>query len=896
MPPGIDQPQFPTLLFYAGSCRYPFSHHHTAKNNNRSQTSRFLCCGCRSWQLVLPNARTGFLKPCTMHPPRYPLLGLLHRYPRKSNATVCSTVSSSSLFSFPPLPSPQCGSLGEQCLRGCGKLAEYLAMPCKIASHSDHLWPIGPPPGSGTYSFFIEDCEYLCVYCQPMSFCKHPSPFALKKHVQGVHLSKGQYPGIKVTLRNEGTLARLKPPSQVRKPNTISIPHTLKAAHVYVPVDAGLPASQRLAVLHTLLQIKPVYHTLFQALATRHLFSKYDLSQLYSGPQTELRNPLAPPAVSFLHAYGDRLWPAESTLRSHLFDVTLSSQPGNFWAFKYGCFGPDFKVDSAPNPSAVAWWRHKLGGEVLDAEQYIGLSKLGAVMLVYFAALVDADDATATFSTEPEGEILNRILGTRKPVDVAMLEFERDSSPEVPLRIAAARRKSNEARTSAVVVLPALPHHRPSSYPGKPFCILEGCYHGRKDCGVMVACGKENCPIEWFHPECVGLHGKELKELEWICLGCREAPSIHLSTDEHHGMGFGSRRQINPDELMDTARDFATGHSDQEALLQNQRDSLGTAAESRRSLLSTDSASGDSPGTDLPAVSVECSLIPASRGVAGQVEVDLTTEAAGSTPRASNRDTNAAEEVTAATVHNNDTSIDIMQQSTSNNRRSNHAQVPARTVPPTHIRFDDEAVPENNGEEPTDIESDVLLVQASTTSDSQLNDEAQRQRLIAGHMHQQRARGRGPTRSHRPRGNTQAARTIVRAPSFAVHAAGGAGRGSRRANTPQRPVQSAYRTLLPAPVPARTPFPTSVAMTAAPWQQQPFRQYAIPQGGDSQQPSALIPLPPRPASGSYPNGPNVDPAAQSDETTAEEECTPEMRAWIAWFLEMTGGMGGLPLS
>lgn len=54
------------------------------------------------------------------------------------------------------------------------------------------------------------------------------------------------------------------------------------------------------------------------------------------------------------------------------------------------------------------------------------------------------------------------------------------------------------------------------------------CFCRRVSFGDMVGCDNEQCPYEWFHFECVGLH--EQPEGEWYCPECR----AKLSSAQRH--------------------------------------------------------------------------------------------------------------------------------------------------------------------------------------------------------------------------------------------------------------------------------------------------------------------------------------------------------------------------
>lgn len=48
------------------------------------------------------------------------------------------------------------------------------------------------------------------------------------------------------------------------------------------------------------------------------------------------------------------------------------------------------------------------------------------------------------------------------------------------------------------------------------------CYCKRISFGEMIACEHPDCPIEWFHFECVGLTPETRPKGKWYCKECRK--------------------------------------------------------------------------------------------------------------------------------------------------------------------------------------------------------------------------------------------------------------------------------------------------------------------------------------------------------------------------------------
>ena len=53
-------------------------------------------------------------------------------------------------------------------------------------------------------------------------------------------------------------------------------------------------------------------------------------------------------------------------------------------------------------------------------------------------------------------------------------------------------------------------------------CEMESatfCYCKSPESGAMIACDNKDCPIEWFHFDCIGI--KNAPEGNWYCPECR---------------------------------------------------------------------------------------------------------------------------------------------------------------------------------------------------------------------------------------------------------------------------------------------------------------------------------------------------------------------------------------
>ena len=48
------------------------------------------------------------------------------------------------------------------------------------------------------------------------------------------------------------------------------------------------------------------------------------------------------------------------------------------------------------------------------------------------------------------------------------------------------------------------------------------CYCQRVSFGEMIACDNDNCAIEWFHYECVGIAPEHRPKGKWYCKECAE--------------------------------------------------------------------------------------------------------------------------------------------------------------------------------------------------------------------------------------------------------------------------------------------------------------------------------------------------------------------------------------
>lgn len=553
--------------------------------------------------------------------------------------------------------------------------------------------------------------------------------------------------------RNEGPPGRPKATArnQAPKPTRIIVPKNRPPARIKVPIDLALSPPHRVDAIHTLLQIQPAHRDLFCNLATQHLFDNYDLSTLYSQPQNEItRDHLAPPAASFLEAHGSRLWPSDLAHQSHLFKAELSTQPGNFWAFRHGQYGPEFAADGIPKASTISWWSKKLGGRGLSAEECAGLSKLGAVMLVYFAALVDGDGLAPITGGEGEEERLKKIVGeegsypnARRTSDResspdtplrmvsqgrddsnAIQASDRESSPDVPLRVTSSRSKSREVQPSAIVVFPGLVNHWSKIGFEKLYCVLEGCHLQRKAVGMMVGCENETCSIEWFHPGCVGLEGQDLKDLEWTCSNCMQQASSGVLRDVSM-LENGPSRPGSTDALLDSIRGFVD--ADQQVVPRVRGVLPGADEESSRSLFVS-----SSPSAGIGEYRLATDDVRTSARIARPSPANLPIASS----KTIEQDTTSVEQAAS-----DDAFIEAMQSSMSNARPATPGQIESvlaglsshlrqDTAPPStehndHDEHTDARPPDSMETEPSDALFQALItpdppVQGMTQHEQQL--------------------------------------------------------------------------------------------------------------------------------------------------------------------------------
>ena len=50
--------------------------------------------------------------------------------------------------------------------------------------------------------------------------------------------------------------------------------------------------------------------------------------------------------------------------------------------------------------------------------------------------------------------------------------------------------------------------------------LIEFCICGDVEHGQMIACDGDNCPVEWFHMNCIGLN--EVPDGSWFCSFCKK--------------------------------------------------------------------------------------------------------------------------------------------------------------------------------------------------------------------------------------------------------------------------------------------------------------------------------------------------------------------------------------
>ena len=72
--------------------------------------------------------------------------------------------------------------------------------------------------------------------------------------------------------------------------------------------------------------------------------------------------------------------------------------------------------------------------------------------------------------------------------------------------------------TQPAPTAPRLPTDSGFNRAGEPiYCLCRDVDHG-----TMIACDNGNCPVEWFHLECVQIEGKPPRRSEWFCPFCRD--------------------------------------------------------------------------------------------------------------------------------------------------------------------------------------------------------------------------------------------------------------------------------------------------------------------------------------------------------------------------------------
>jgi len=95
------------------------------------------------------------------------------------------------------------------------------------------------------------------------------------------------------------------------------------------------------------------------------------------------------------------------------------------------------------------------------------------------------------------------------------------------LRGAAAERQLDE-------LLPPMKVHQPKKLKQQPLPVSEDfaavvspgeptyCFCNRVSFGEMIGCDNQNCQIEWFHIECVGITSEMLRSTKekWYCPDC----------------------------------------------------------------------------------------------------------------------------------------------------------------------------------------------------------------------------------------------------------------------------------------------------------------------------------------------------------------------------------------
>lgn len=84
--------------------------------------------------------------------------------------------------------------------------------------------------------------------------------------------------------------------------------------------------------------------------------------------------------------------------------------------------------------------------------------------------------------------------------------------------------KKNKRRKAGAAVTPAVPEAGMATAVPAPVDHNEPvyCYCQRVSFGEMIACDNEDCAIEWFHFECVGLTTENRPKGKWYCRECTQ--------------------------------------------------------------------------------------------------------------------------------------------------------------------------------------------------------------------------------------------------------------------------------------------------------------------------------------------------------------------------------------
>lgn len=119
-----------------------------------------------------------------------------------------------------------------------------------------------------------------------------------------------------------------------------------------------------------------------------------------------------------------------------------------------------------------------------------------------------------------------------------------DDEEEVKTEVKEDPQETFEVTTpTASVTEPSLQSARSTRRQSKPSSSTEQvyCTCNRVSFGEMIGCDAKDCPVEWFHYECVGL--KSPPKGKWYCRGCQEAMDAKTAAQLAVGISTRSTRR-----------------------------------------------------------------------------------------------------------------------------------------------------------------------------------------------------------------------------------------------------------------------------------------------------------------------------------------------------------------